>query len=104
MARQRDPVCGMMVESAKTYGPVTYRERTYYFCSSECLEQFNASPERYTREQSSPVSSSREPRGEDATAEPPFTTDGITAPKFGSAGSGGLEYEPPPPRTRREKE
>jgi hypothetical protein len=30
-------------------------------------------------------------------AEPPYTTkDGITAPKFGSAGSGGAEYEPGP--------
>lgn len=104
MARQRDPVCGMMVESARTYGPVTYRERTYYFCSNECMEQFNASPERYTREQSTPVSSSREPGREPAKPEPPFTTDGITAPKFGSAGSGGLEYEPPPSKPGRESE
>lgn len=30
-------------------------------------------------------------------SNPPRTTsDGITAPKFGSAGSGGLEYEPGP--------
>lgn len=104
MARQRDPVCGMLVESARTHGPVTYRERTYYFCSTECLEQFNASPERYTREQPSSVSSSREPEREARRPEPPFTTDGITAPKFGSAGSGGLEYEPPPPKDRRERE
>ncbi|HSA54249.1 MAG TPA: YHS domain-containing protein [Gemmatimonadaceae bacterium] len=104
MARQRDPVCGMMVESARTFGPVTYRERTYYFCSDECLEQFNASPERYTREQSSPVSSSREPHREETTPEPPFTTDGITAPKFGAAGSGGLEYELPPRKESREEE
>jgi hypothetical protein len=31
----------------------------------------------------------------DTDANPPrTTTDGITAPKFGSAGSGGLELEP----------
>jgi len=104
MARQRDPVCGMMVESARTFGPVTYSERTYYFCSDECMERFNAGPERYTRERSSPVASSREPGSEEKNPEPPFTTDGITAPKFGSAGSGGLEYEPPPSKPRRERE
>jgi hypothetical protein len=29
---------------------------------------------------------------------PRTTTDGLTAPKFGSAGSGGLEFEPGPER------
>ena len=34
-----------------------------------------------------------------AFPNPPHTTDGkITAPKFGSAGSGGAELEPGPPR------
>ena len=28
--------------------------------------------------------------------EKPYTTEGFTAPKFGSAGSGGLEHEPAP--------
>lgn len=33
----------------------------------------------------------------DRVANPPHTTsDGVTAPKFGSAGSGGAEYEPGP--------
>ena len=32
-------------------------------------------------------------------ANPPYTTKGkVTAPKFGSAGSGGLEYEGPLPK------
>jgi hypothetical protein len=36
---------------------------------------------------------------DNAEANPPHTTTGkITSPKFGSAGSGGLEYEPGPPR------
>ena len=35
----------------------------------------------------------------DETAEPPHTTTGkVTAPKFGSAGSGGAELEPGPER------
>ena len=34
-----------------------------------------------------------------AEANPPHTTRGnVTAPKFGSAGSGGAELEPGPPR------
>ncbi len=42
-----------------------------------------------------------EPRTDDIDSpepvEPPRTTTGpITAPKFGSAGSGGAELEPPP--------
>ena len=37
------------------------------------------------------------PANGDANANPPRTThDGITAPKFGSAGSGGAELEPGP--------
>lgn len=33
----------------------------------------------------------------DREANPPNTTEGgVTAPKFGSAGSGGAEYEPSP--------
>jgi hypothetical protein len=42
-----------------------------------------------------------EPAGEDSVEEPnpPRTTRGIfTAPKFGSAGSGGAEFEPGPER------
>ena len=39
------------------------------------------------------------PANGDADANPPrTTTDGLTAPKFGSAGSGGLEMEPGPER------
>ena len=45
-------------------------------------------------------SPSRQRKGSDETMEkhePPFTTKkGITSPKFGSAGSGGAEFEPIP--------
>lgn len=46
-------------------------------------------------------SESRDPKTSDSAsdrdANPPRTTkDGITAPKFGSAGSGGAELEPGP--------
>jgi YHS domain-containing protein len=91
----------MLVEPAKAYGPVTHRQREHYFCSEECMDRFNADPDRYVTEKPAAVSSAREPGKEPAgpdraRSEPPYTTEGITAPKFGSAGSGGLEYEPPP--------
>ena len=38
--------------------------------------------------------SERDARRADETPNPPHTTTGkVTSPKFGSAGSGGLEYE-----------
>lgn len=81
----RDPVCGMMVESDRAAGRSTYEGETYYFCSIGCREQFDAGPERYLTQ-----AGDRELEKH----EPPRTTKGpMTAPKFGSAGSGGAEYE-----------
>jgi Cu+-exporting ATPase len=99
MAKQRDPVCGMMVETASATGPLTFRHQTYYFCSTECLAQFEADPERYAGEIELDISRSAE--SERPIEEPPFTKTGpIAAPKFGSAGSGGLEHEPPPKKQK----
>ena len=39
-----------------------------------------------------------QPTPKDAPNPPHTTTGKFTAPKFGSAGSGGLEYEPGPER------
>ena len=43
-----DPVCGMQVD---TQDPDTERTsrggKTYYFCSAECREQFEASPDDF---------------------------------------------------------
>ena len=41
-----DPVCGMAVETAKAK-PSVYRGHTYYFCSQNCREKFEASPDGY---------------------------------------------------------
>ncbi|HEX7122551.1 MAG TPA: hypothetical protein VF178_09305 [Gemmatimonadaceae bacterium] len=98
MAQERDPVGGIMVETANAVGPVTYRERTYFFCTDEHRRLFEANPERFTRERSSDVAPSPEPEAGGRESRRPYTkTDGMTAPRFGSAGSGGLEFEPPPP-------
>jgi YHS domain-containing protein len=93
MSQARDPVCGRMVEISATTGCITYESQELYFCSDECRRTFEADPERFEPERH----------------EPPYTVErGFVAPKFGSAVSGGLEYEPTPERheetpTRRKK-
>lgn len=62
-------------------------------------EKYNDENEQRGRrtQAASPREQQNSPAEEDRN--PPHTTTGpITAPKFGSAGSGGLEYEPGPER------
>lgn len=89
MARVQDPVCGMMIELDDAAARVTRNDETFYFCSVSCEREFLNDPDRYSLERH----------------EPPFTVSegGMTAPKFGSAGSGGAELEPGPERHRPEK-
>jgi YHS domain-containing protein len=91
MAKVIDPVCGMKIDSDRTATQVRYEGETYFFCSLACAREFNNNPARYAG-----VSSVEK-------NEPPFTTKGITVPKFGSAGSGGAEYERAPEINGREK-
>ncbi len=42
-----DPVCGMTVQPATAAGSYEYREKTYYFCATRCLDKFRADPEYY---------------------------------------------------------
>lgn len=91
MATVRDPVCGMEVDTA-TALRTEHGDHNHFFCSEGCRQRFQAD------------AASFEPRhapddGGLERHEPPHTTTGfMTAPKFGSAGSGGLEYEPGPER------
>ncbi len=83
MDQVKDPVCGKTIDVAGAAGSVTNESDEVYFCSDTCRQAFEAEPERFIPERH----------------EPPFTVkDGLTAPKFGSAASGGLEYEPTPER------
>jgi YHS domain-containing protein len=76
MPQVTDPVCGMRIDSKKAAAQSEFNGNTYYFCSRECATQFDADPREFEKH------------------EPPRTTTaGFTAPKFGSAGSGGAEYE-----------
>jgi YHS domain-containing protein len=88
----RDPVCGMTVDSRTAAAEATYAGENFYFCSSSCRDRFEANPGQFLN-----ASRARGSADEMERHEPPRTTrDGWTAPKFGSAGSGGGEYEPVP--------
>lgn len=88
MSQVKDLVCGMMIEHETAPERTTYANREFYFCSEDCRRAFEADPEPYA--------------GVSEGEEPPYTNSkGFVAPKFGSAGSGGLEYEPAPEQQRR---
>ncbi|MGH7713305.1 MAG: YHS domain-containing protein [Gemmatimonadaceae bacterium] len=98
MAQVRDPVCGMLVDpESAAYS--TFQGSMYYFCTPECRDLFEANPSRYAAKGAPADSSPTDEEPELEKHEPPFTKKGpIVAPKFGSAGSGGLEFEPGPER------
>jgi YHS domain-containing protein len=80
MAQVMDPVCGKLIEREDAAARSEYEGLTYFFCSVECAHEFERNPAEMLERH-----------------EPPRTTTGpLTAPKFGSAGSGGAEYELPP--------
>ena len=43
-----DAVCGMSVEPGKGYAKM-HEGRQYRFCSRQCLDQFEAAPQRYAK-------------------------------------------------------
>jgi Cu+-exporting ATPase len=42
-----DPVCGMMVDPAKSSHRHSHEQKTYHFCSAGCRRKFIADPEKY---------------------------------------------------------
>ncbi|HZP94619.1 MAG TPA: YHS domain-containing protein [Burkholderiales bacterium] len=44
---ERDPVCGMLVDTKEAAGSRDYGGKTYYFCSQNCLDRFSKNPKRY---------------------------------------------------------
>jgi YHS domain-containing protein len=96
MAQVKDPVCGMDVAPSSAAGKSSYGSQTYYFCSKGCRSKFEADPQKYAGAAPGPAAGGRPPEAMERH-EPPRTTSGVfTAPKFGSAGSGGAELEPLP--------
>jgi len=98
MAQAKDPVCGRTIDTAAAAAARSHNGRTYYFCSAGCFEAFGAEPGKYQTADAAAQPATRAARPEDQAGleqhEPPRTATGwFTAPKFGGAGSGGLEYE-----------
>jgi Cu+-exporting ATPase len=42
-----DPVCGMTVDEKAAAGRFVYQNQSYHFCSTHCLRQFQAAPEKF---------------------------------------------------------
>jgi Cu+-exporting ATPase len=43
----KDPVCGMVVDPAKTVTTSDHKGTTYYFCSPGCQTAFDEAPEKF---------------------------------------------------------
>ena len=42
-----DPVCGMSVDEGDAPEKLDHEGTTYYFCSTDCRQEFEANPEDY---------------------------------------------------------
>ncbi len=45
--KQKDPVCGMMVDPARGAAKSEHEGKAYYFCSKRCAERFSAEPAKF---------------------------------------------------------
>jgi P-type Cu+ transporter len=43
----RDPVCGMGIDPQSAFATREHMGQTFYFCSKNCVDQFDANPHRY---------------------------------------------------------
>src|SRR5882762_9906466 len=50
-----DPVCGMTVNRDSAAGSYEYEGKTYYFCSTHCLNKFREDPERFLNKAKEPT-------------------------------------------------
>jgi len=50
----RDPVCGMEVDPASAFATRDFGGRTFYFCSENCVNQFEADPHKYAEDTDAP--------------------------------------------------
>lgn len=46
----RDPVCGMIVSRSGACEETVIGEKTYYFCSRSCRQQFEEHPESFIKD------------------------------------------------------
>lgn len=52
-----DPVCGMHVQAGRTTYTCAHAHHTYFFCSRECADRFNAWPDFFTGSAVRPIES-----------------------------------------------
>lgn len=46
----RDPVCGMEIVSEEAFSTRQIQGQTYYFCSENCVKQFDANPQKFAHD------------------------------------------------------
>ena len=56
MPTERDPVCGMQIDTADAAGQSDFEGRTYYFCSEACQTKFEENPAQFAGDRSKPAS------------------------------------------------
>lgn len=47
MAKTKDPVCGMEIDSNQAEETAEYQGTTYFFCSPMCKTKFTMNPAKY---------------------------------------------------------
>jgi P-type Cu+ transporter len=71
---ERDPVCGMNVNSVTAKHVREYQGKKYFFCSAGCAEKFTTDPQKYFKKVSSglvtPSSAKSSPNQETASRKP----------------------------------
>src|SRR5271168_4828753 len=111
---ERDPVCGMNVNSATAKHIYDHGGKTYYFCCALCVDKFKAAPAKYLHPTAPPRPAGLVTLGGIGTSQsqPRSTTEGVAyvcpmcpevrAEKSGACPSCGmaLESEVPVPSTR----
>lgn len=43
----KDPVCGMMIDPKTAFATREHAGKTFYFCSQDCVDKFDANPHKY---------------------------------------------------------
>ena len=84
---QRDPVCGMTVDPARSKASIERSGTTYYFCSAGCAGRFHAAPEKFLNVVS--------PTGSDAPGNAAMIYGAACEPPASRPAAPGTEYTCP---------
>lgn len=44
---EKDPVCGMLVDTKRAVATSIYKGKSFWFCSASCKEKFEKDPGRF---------------------------------------------------------